>query len=288
VCIAPVHVARLLLEKDARASCWYRNSFSGGTLSSIFDDPGSHPSKKRIRKTKRLKSNQPIMMLKKTNTPFLWAMACGAGLFLLLQTMVNRLFARESIIAPSSSLVGMMPHPRRGRAPSSSSAALAGSMDLYDEFFSSPFLIDSGLVRLKEEMDRQMREFDRHFVSDLGAFSSPLFRGGGVAKPWDKFDIQQDDKQVTVRVSVPAGVGPDDINIEVLDGDVLHISGGSKAEKKGVRSWQHFEKRFALGRNMEQDKIEAKLKDGTLVITTPKAGHFLEKNVRTIPIKEEL
>jgi len=227
---------------------------------------------------------------KKNKNPYLWAMALGAGLFLLLQMVANRLLARERVIPTPSSLMSQ-------RLPYSSSSTLVRPVDLFhDEFFSSPFMIDSGLAKLKQEMDREMqeseRQFNSQFMSDVSGFS-PLLRRGEANKPavsslWGKYDIQEDDNEVTVSVSVPDGVRPEDINIEVLDGDVLHISGGRKMEKSGAKTEMRFEKQFALGRNMEQDKIAAKLKGGRLTITTPKAGHFKEKKVRKIPIKEEL
>lgn len=155
-------------------------------------------------------------------------------------------------------------------------------VDLFnDEFFSSPFMIDSGLLELKREMDKQMEELSGGGVSPLLRREQQLL--------WQGFDIQEDDTKVTVTVSVPKGVGKDDITIEVIDGSVMHISGARKEETDVSKSETRFDKRFALGRHMDQDKIEANLKDGVLTITTPKAGHLLkEKKVRTIPIKVEL
>ena len=69
----------------------------------------------------------------------------------------------------------------------------------------------------------------------------------------------------------------------------MHIAGVRKEEHDGKVSELKFDKRFALGRNMEQDKIQAQLKDGVLTVTTPKAGKLQKnKEVRKIPIKVEL
>ena len=215
--------------------------------------------------------------------PFM-AMAFGAGLFLLLQLVANRILARQEANAPSPS--------SKMISPSFSSTSVHRPIDLFaDEFFSSPFMIDSDLLALKNEMDRQFQELDRHFQGDSGAFS-PLLRLGGRTGPstslWGDYEVKEDDKKVTVTVSFPEGVRVEDINIEVIDGDVMHISGGRKMEKDGVASETWFEKRFALGRHMDQANIAAKVKSGTLTITTPKVGHAKEKEVRKIPIKEEL
>ena len=209
-----------------------------------------------------------------TRNPFIIAIALGAGLFLLLQLVANRLLPR---LPDSSSLI---------MAPSASyrqvrRSAFEMPVDIFnDEFFSSPFLIDSGLMELKKEMDREMEELS-------GGVVSPLLRRQ--QSIWKGFGITEDNEKVTVTVSAPEGVTKDDINIEIIDGTVMHISGSSKQDTGGSVSVVRFDKRFALGRSMEQDKIAANLKDGVLTITTPKAGHlFKEKEVRKIPIKVEL
>ena len=160
-------------------------------------------------------------------------------------------------------------------------------VDLFnDEFFSSPFMIDSELVELKREMDRQVKQ-----LVGGGDASSSLLRREKETTFWKGFDIQEDDEKVQVKVSVPKGIEKDDITIEVIDGSVMHIFGSRKedAKKDGSSFSMQFDKRFALGRNMEQDKIVAEIKNGVLTVTTPKAGKRLkQKEVRKIPIKVEL
>ena len=58
--------------------------------------------------------------------------------------------------------------------------------------------------------------------------------------------------------------------VEVIDGAALHISSGIINPMDHAQ--MHFEKCFALGRNMEQDKIAASLKDGVLTVLMPKFG----------------
>ena len=210
------------------------------------------------------------MTNKKNKTPLLWAMAIGAGLFLLLQIVVSRVLERAQKQETSSSSSAMIPAPRP-------------ATELFrDDFFSSPFMIDSGLMELKKEMEAHMQELDREFMA-----TSRL--GGGAGRPslWDGYDIQEDSEKVTVTVSVPKGVLQEDIHVEIINGSVMHISGQRKKSENGGTSEISFDKRFALGRNMDQSKITANLKDGTLTITTPKVG--VENKVREIPIiKTEL
>lgn len=196
---------------------------------------------------------------------------------LLLQLVANRLFSKMLAEAPARR---MKPAASLRQAPPS----FERPVSLFqDEFFSSPFMIDSELLQIKNEMDRHLQEFNQEFIG------TPLLRGTLTPFFWDGFDIHEDEHMVTVVVSIPEGVGTDDINVEVIDGAVMHISGGVIDPMD--RAVNHFQKTFALGRNMEQDKIAANLKDGTLTVTTPKVGllESKEKDVRRkIPIKEEL
>lgn len=211
------------------------------------------------------------------------AIAVGTGVVLvLLQVVANKLFSKmltEQQATPSNH--------RKLEPVSHQEPAFERPVSLFqDDFFSSPFMIDSELLRLKQEMDLQMAAFQQEFVG------SPLLRGGPPSLlSWDGgFDFHEDDNMVRVVVSIPDGIGADDINIEVIDEAVMRISGGIMDPMNRVAR-VHFDKRFALGRDMEQDKIAASLKDGTLTVTTPKAG-LLEREekdvVRKIPIKEEL
>jgi HSP20 family protein len=218
----------------------------------------------------------------KTNKNVFVAVAVGTGVaLLLLHVVANRLFSQMLSQVPASpSSRNMMASSSLRHAPPSFERPISL---FQDEFFSSPFMIDSNLLELKREMDLQMQAFNQAFIG------TPLLRGSPTPFLWDGFDITEDDNMVTVVVSIPDGIGTEDINIEVIDGAALHISGGVLDPMD--RAKMHFEKRFALGRNMEQDKIAANLKDGTLTVTTPKAGllESKEKDVRRkIPIKEEL
>ena len=71
----------------------------------------------------------------------------------------------------------------------------------------------------------------------------------------------------------------------------MHISGKKRMERKGMVSETSFDKRFALGRNVDQDRITAKLnkKKGELTVETPKLKEIDGTDkIKTISIVEEL
>ena len=105
-------------------------------------------------------------------------------------------------------------------------------------------------------------------------------------EPQIKLDVTEDDKAFYVKAEVP-GVKKEDIAIEV-DGNQVSLSAEvkrEKEEKKGdnVLHSERFYGRqfrsFTLGREVDRDKVEAKLNDGVLEITLPKNGGAASKRV---------
>ena len=99
------------------------------------------------------------------------------------------------------------------------------------------------------------------------------------------FDVTQNEDSVSLTTSIP-DVPLRDINIEVIDGTVLHIHG----EKHTSGSHVRFDKTFALGHHLDESNIKAKLtKAGELIVTAPKVGKSTKREIiRNIPIMEEL
>jgi HSP20 family molecular chaperone IbpA len=150
---------------------------------------------------------------------------------------------------------------------------------LNDEFFSSPFMFDSGLLEIKKEMDRQRELMFK-------SMSSPTLSLDKMFEP--AYNVKEDEDKITFTVSVP-DIPLEDIDIEIRDGRVMHISGRKKIERNGAVSVTSFDKRFALGTNMDQDHIAAKLHGGELIVETPKLVEIEgDKKVKKITIKEEL
>lgn len=98
------------------------------------------------------------------------------------------------------------------------------------------------------------------------------------------FDLTQDEDSVSLTTSIP-DIPLKYINIEVIDGTVLHIHG----EKNTPNSLVSFDKRFALGHRLEETNIKATLtKSGDLIVSAPKVGFGKKSEVRKIPVLEEL
>jgi len=88
-------------------------------------------------------------------------------------------------------------------------------------------------------------------------------------------DIFETDSQLTLMADMP-GVASDDINIDLRDG-VLTLTGDVKPwQKEGASSvLVEFEigkyyRQFTLSETIDQERIEAQLKDGVLKLTLPK------------------
>jgi len=121
----------------------------------------------------------------------------------------------------------------------------------------------------RHEMDRL---FDSFFREPFGWFGER----GGMEVWYPSVDVEDSEKEVTVRAEVP-GVAADDINLTIAD-NTLTISGEKKeeSERKGEgfyhreRHFGSFERQFALPEGVDTDKIEAKFKKGVLTVTLPK------------------
>lgn len=105
-------------------------------------------------------------------------------------------------------------------------------------------------------------------------------------------NVNEDKKRYEIEVAAP-GMNKDDFNIKV-DNDMLSISSEKKSEKeekgddkKVVRKefmYSSFERSFRLPENVDQEKIEAKYKDGVLKIDIPKKEEEKTENNRKIEI----
>lgn len=87
----------------------------------------------------KAKKTQPYTMLIK-------ALVFLAASLFLIQLLANKMLTREESISPVRSReMSVLPF---------AGPSLASDL-LNDEFFSSPFMFDSGLLEIKKEMDRQ-------------------------------------------------------------------------------------------------------------------------------------
>ena len=89
-------------------------------------------------------------------------------------------------------------------------------------------------------------------------------------------DVWEDAAGITLRADLP-GVSNKGLNVRVdndtllIDGDAsLDIPEGMEAVYAEMRI-PHFRRNFALSRELDTARIDAKLKDGVLTVTIPKA-----------------
>lgn len=101
-------------------------------------------------------------------------------------------------------------------------------------------------------------------------------------------DIHEGDNAYTIRMDLP-GVKKENLGISLEDGR-LSIRGERRSEENGqlgrCTCQERFngviERSFTLGRQIDSEKIEAKLTDGVLELTLPKRPEVTPKE---IPIK---
>jgi HSP20 family protein len=135
---------------------------------------------------------------------------------------------------------------------------------------------DSPLGALRREMDEVFENF-------FGGRTLPTLSTGLVPS----VDVSETAETVEVKTDVP-GFKPEEINIDV-GGNYLTISGEHIEEKKEEgegRKYHRVERRSGsfsrsvwLPCGVKEDKIEAKLKDGVLMVTLPKAEEAKRRKI---------
>jgi HSP20 family protein len=130
--------------------------------------------------------------------------------------------------------------------------------------------------------DDVFRSFDSR-LPGMGTFGS----FGGFGAPWPNVEITDTDKEIRVIAEVP-GLEENDIEV-LLDGDVLTLRGEKRSETEdkdrqfSERFYGRFERRIPLGVEVEEDRIEARFRNGLLTVAMPKSDKA-QSQVRRIPI----
>ncbi len=91
-------------------------------------------------------------------------------------------------------------------------------------------------------------------------------------------DIFEDAEGITLYADIP-GVSKERLSVNV-DGDTLLLEG--TVEFAGTTGSTRYRRSFTLGRELETDRIEAKVKDGVLTLRVPKRA---ENRPRKIEIQ---
>ncbi|RJT23481.1 Hsp20/alpha crystallin family protein [Mesorhizobium waimense] len=130
-----------------------------------------------------------------------------------------------------------------------------------------------------EDMDPFLslhRNVNRLFDEVFRGFDTPSALGRMALHngTWPSVEFSETDKEIRVTAEIP---GLDENDIEVmLDDGVLTLRGEKKAETEdkdrqfSERYYGRFERRFNLGREVEDDKVAATFKNGVLNVTLPK------------------
>jgi HSP20 family protein len=97
-------------------------------------------------------------------------------------------------------------------------------------------------------------------------------------------EVAETDKDIRVTAELP---GLEEKDVEVtLDDDVLTLRGEKRAESEdkerqfSERFYGQFERRIPLGVEVQEDKVEARFRNGVLTITMPKTERAQSKAKR--------
>jgi HSP20 family protein len=139
-------------------------------------------------------------------------------------------------------------------------------------------------LSLHREMNRLFDDVFRGFDDRLPAFGSL----SSFNAAWPNVEISQTDKEIIVAAEIP---GLEEKDIEVLfDDGVLTLKGEKRSEVEdkekqfSERFYGHFERRIPVGVEIEEDKIEARFKNGVLNVVLPKSPKA-QSQVKRIAIK---
>ncbi|KKX32901.1 Hsp20/alpha crystallin family protein [Rhizobium sp. LC145] len=149
---------------------------------------------------------------------------------------------------------------------------------LYRDDNRDPFL------SLHREVNRLFDDVFRSFDSRLPAFGSLSSLNAG----WPTVEISETDKEIKVTAEVP---GMEEKEIEVLfDQGVLTLRGEKRSETEdqekqfSERFYGRFERRIPLGHEVEDDKIDARFKNGVLTVVLPKSAKA-QSQIKRIAIR---
>ncbi|MEA1672852.1 Hsp20/alpha crystallin family protein [Nitrospirillum sp. BR 11163] len=137
-------------------------------------------------------------------------------------------------------------------------------------------------LSLHREVNRLFDDVFRGFDRRLPTFGSlSTFNGA-----WPSVEISETDKEIKVTAEIP-GLEEKDIEVLLNDG-VLTLKGEKRSETEdkqfSERFYGHFERRVPLGVEVEEDKIDARFKNGVLNIVLPKSAKA-QSQVKRIAIK---
>jgi HSP20 family protein len=135
---------------------------------------------------------------------------------------------------------------------------------LYRDDDRNPFL------SLHREVNRLFDEAFRSFDPRLPALGSSLGSG------WPTVEVAETNNEIRVTAEVP-GLEEKDVEL-LLDDGVLTLRGEKRSETEdkekqfSERYYGRFERRIPLGAEIEEEKVEARFRNGVLSVTLPKTA----------------
>jgi HSP20 family protein len=114
-------------------------------------------------------------------------------------------------------------------------------------------------------------EIDRFFASaltDLGVASSPRF----------PVDVYEDKDNIYVRSELP-GVKRDELNVEIVDGELTIEAVRNETPENGQSESSSFRRTLTIAQEVQADKVAAAYENGVLTVTLPKAEAAKPKKI---------
>ena len=139
-------------------------------------------------------------------------------------------------------------------------------------------------LSLHREVNRLFDDVFRGFDGRLPTFGSL----SSFSAAWPSVEISDTDTEIKVTAEIP-GLEEKDVEV-LLDDGVLTLKGEKRSETEdkdkqfSERFYGHFERRIPLGVEVEEDKIEARFKNGVLTVVLPKSAKA-QSQVKRITIK---
>lgn len=139
-------------------------------------------------------------------------------------------------------------------------------------------------LSLHREVNRLFDDVFRGFDGGLPSVGRASAFGGN----WPSVEISDNDKEIRVTAEVP---GMEEKDIEVLlDDGVLTLRGEKRSETDdkdrqfSERYYGRFERRIPIGYEIEEDRIDARFKNGVLSVILPKTAKA-QSQAKRIAIK---
>lgn len=127
---------------------------------------------------------------------------------------------------------------------------------------------DSPFLSLHREMNRVFDDFFRDF--GLRDFDEPLRALNGAG--WPSVEVRETDQEIKVIAELP-GMDERDVEVTYADG-MLTLKGEKRMENDSAlysERWAgSFERRLAVGKDVDPDNVKATFRNGLLTVTMAK------------------